>query len=185
MPVVHDGKTLVSHGPPSSWAPGVAQRVQNGALQLGVVRVRLAVDNAESRDALSLAALSLSTPPLAARRLAAGRLKVGVHVDRGGLDYMEDESVVHTTADFAFFCVYDGHGGTPGRSDTASSWHAAGLASRAGHLWPEAPSHLPSGGPPASRVELQPRGPRRQLCGLSEALPQAPIPRALRFHRLF
>jgi serine/threonine protein phosphatase PrpC len=25
---------------------------------------------------------------------------------------MEDENVVHTTADFAFFCVYDGHGGT-------------------------------------------------------------------------
>ena len=121
VPVVHDGKTLVSHGPPSSWAPGVAQRVQNGALQLGVVRVRLAVDDAESRDCpASLSALSSAPPPPVARqstfplasRLAAGRLKVGVHAHPGGLDYMEDENVVHTTADFAFFCVYDGHGGT-------------------------------------------------------------------------
>ena len=120
VPVVHDGKTLVSHGPPSSWAPGVAQRVQNGALQLGVVRVRLAVDDAESRDCpISLSALSSAPPPVArqstfplASRLAAGRLKVGVHAHPGGLDYMEDENVVHTTADFAFFCVYDGHGGT-------------------------------------------------------------------------
>jgi serine/threonine protein phosphatase PrpC len=119
VPVIHDGKTLVSHGPPSSWAPGVAQRVQNGALQLGVVRVRLVVDDAESRDGpVSLSTLS-SAPPVArqstfplASRLAAGRLKVGVHAHPGGLDYMEDENVVHTTADFAFFCVYDGHGGT-------------------------------------------------------------------------
>ena len=27
VPVVHDGARLVGHGPPSSWAPGVAQRV--------------------------------------------------------------------------------------------------------------------------------------------------------------
>ena len=120
VPVVHDGKTLVSHGPPSSWAPGVAQRVQTGALQLGVVRVRLAADDAESKDRpISLSALSSAPPPAArqstfplASRLASGRLKVGVHAHPGGLDYMEDENVVHTTADFAFFCVYDGHGGT-------------------------------------------------------------------------
>ena len=120
VPVVHDGKTLVSHGPPSSWAPGVAQRVQTGALQLGVVRVRLAADDAESKDRpISLSALSSAPPPAArqstfplASRLASGRLKVGVHAHPGGLDYMEDENVVHTTPDFAFFCVYDGHGGT-------------------------------------------------------------------------
>ena len=122
VPVVHDGKTLVSHGPPSSWAPGVAQRVQNGALQLGMVRVRLAVeDDAGSKAGGECTPPALpSAPPLAARRLAARRLKVGVHADRGGLEYMEDENVVHTTADFAFFCVYDGHGGTPMCSKSAS-----------------------------------------------------------------
>ncbi len=109
MPVVHDGARLVGHGPPSSWAPGVAQRVQDGGLRLGVVRVRLSAEDAESKER----PITLSAPPpLAARRLAAGRLKVGVHADRGGVEHMEDESVVHTTADFAFFCVYDGHGGS-------------------------------------------------------------------------
>ena len=55
VPVVHDGTALVSHGPPSSWAAGVAQRVQEGAFHLGVVRVQLSVDDVESKERATVA----------------------------------------------------------------------------------------------------------------------------------
>lgn len=110
VPVVHEGAQLVCHGPPAGWPAGVAQRVQDGGLRLGVLRVRVSARDAERSE--RLASLSAAAPPpVATRRLAAGRLKAGVHADRGGLDHMEDASVIETTADHGFFCVYDGHGG--------------------------------------------------------------------------
>tara|TARA_B110001452_G_scaffold263860_1_gene265952 strand:+ start:2228 stop:3733 length:1506 start_codon:yes stop_codon:yes gene_type:complete len=106
VPVVHDGQRLICHGPPSGWAPGTASRVQDGSLRLGVIRVRIQEAGAASeRSERPPPAVSLSAPPVTSRRLAAGRLKVGVHSDRGGCSYMEDENVVHTTADYGFFCA--------------------------------------------------------------------------------
>ena len=37
---------------------------------------------------------------------------VGVYTDRGGCPFMEDAHLVHATERDAFFCVYDGHGGS-------------------------------------------------------------------------
>lgn len=52
----------------------------------------------------------------AAASLRLNRLKVGVSTDPGGCSYMEDEHSIHAPrgANFAIYCVYDGHGGDQG-----------------------------------------------------------------------
>jgi serine/threonine protein phosphatase PrpC len=125
LTVVLEGTTVVAHGPPTCWEPGVAQRVQHGELRLGIIRV--ARPGSSSRVACggtSTASPSATTSPsriATPSRSATGPLakiiargvKVGTSSDHGGCAHMEDAHIVHAPAggDFAFFGVFDGHGG--------------------------------------------------------------------------
>ena len=103
--------TIVAYGTPDKWPDMLAERVAAGKLRLGVLRIcrrsTVARLGAPPRRA--------SKPDRSAPdRLRLSRLRVGVKSDPGGCAHMEDTALVHTaaSAEFAFCCVYDGHGGS-------------------------------------------------------------------------
>lgn len=128
--VVLDGSKVVHHGPPNTWAKGVARRIERGELQLGIVRIlRAGYQGAlpigsggaavsDPGDVLVVPApgkrVSRSLPSSSLAKILSRALKVGISMDPGGCAHMEDTVLVHapTASGFAFCGVFDGHGGS-------------------------------------------------------------------------
>jgi serine/threonine protein phosphatase PrpC len=121
--VVLEGARVVQHGPPTLWAAGIAQRVQHGELQIGILRIlrggsgRNATANGCSAGSSSSGLESIPSramPTGSLAKILSRALKVGSSADRGGCAHMEDATIVHAPAGkgFAFCGVFDGHGGT-------------------------------------------------------------------------
>ena len=110
----------VATGLPFAWAPGVAERVLKGELTCERFSRHAEVEGKDSGR----------------RRTPSGshsRLKFGVSADRGASSSMEDEHVLHAPpgADFAFCCVYDGHGGSHASQFCREQLHFNVMASEA------------------------------------------------------
>ncbi|KAL1519060.1 hypothetical protein AB1Y20_003328 [Prymnesium parvum] len=109
--VVLKGQTPIAHGSATDWPLGMAERVVAGELNLGTLRILRHGSTVDDRQPSGRTrSLSIKAP---SRSLRLSRLKFGVASDRGCCGYMEDAHVVHAPAgaDFAFGCVFDGHGG--------------------------------------------------------------------------
>ena len=151
--VVLDGGAAAFYGPPACWEFGTAQRVLNGELRLGILRLRRAgsrpavarappspVSAPAPSDAAQPVAQESSTEettepprPRTSNAKAEGPLakvlkkplKVGISSDQGGCEHMEDATLKHHPlgGDFAFCGVFDGHGGDQAAKFCAKNLH--------------------------------------------------------------